>query len=62
MLYRVECWLTKRRHVQQLSVAEMCMLQWIYGHTRKDQVRNDDICESLGVTPVDEKPVQHRLR
>jgi hypothetical protein len=26
MLYAAECWLTKRRHVQQLSVAEMHML------------------------------------
>jgi hypothetical protein len=26
MLYGAECWPTKRRHVQQLSVAEMCML------------------------------------
>jgi hypothetical protein len=27
MLYEAECWPTKRRHVQQLSVAEMRMLQ-----------------------------------
>jgi hypothetical protein len=24
MLYGAECWPTKRRHIQQLSVAEMC--------------------------------------
>jgi hypothetical protein len=62
MLYGAECWPTKRRHVQQLSVAEMLMLRWICGHTRKDRVRNDDICERLGVAPVEEKLVQHRLR
>ena len=28
MLYGAECWPTKRRHVQQLSVAEMLMLRW----------------------------------
>jgi hypothetical protein len=60
MLYGVECWLTKRRHVQQLSVPKMRMLRWICGHTRKDRVRNDDIRERLAVTPV-EKLVQHRL-
>jgi hypothetical protein len=38
------------------------MLRWICGHTRRDQVRNDDIRERLGVTPVEEKFVQHRLR
>jgi hypothetical protein len=37
MLYGAECWPTKRRHVQQLSVAEMRMLHWICGHTRKDK-------------------------
>jgi hypothetical protein len=57
ILYRAECWPTKRRHVQQLSVAEMCMLRWICGHTRKHQIRNDDIRERLGVTPVEEKLV-----
>jgi hypothetical protein len=62
MLYRAECWHTKRRHVQQLSVVEMRMLRWICGHTRRDRVRNDDICEILGVAPVEEKLVQHRLR
>jgi hypothetical protein len=62
MLYGAECWPTKRQHVQQLSVAEMHMLQWICGHTRRDRVRNDDIRERLGVAPVEEKLVQHRLR
>jgi hypothetical protein len=62
MLYGAECWPTKMRHVQQLSVAEMHMLRWICGNTRRDRVRNDDICERLGVAPVEEKLVQHRLR
>ena len=62
MLYGAECWLTKRRHVQQLSVEEMCMLRWIYGHIRRDRVRNDDIRERLGVAPIEEKLIQHRLR
>jgi hypothetical protein len=62
MLYEVECWPTKRRHVQQLSVAEMRMLRWICGHTRRDRIWNDDIRERLGVASVEEKLVQHRLR
>ena len=36
MLYGAECWPTKRRHVQQLGLAEMRMLRWMCGHTRKD--------------------------
>jgi hypothetical protein len=62
MLYGAECCPTKRRHAQQLSVVEMRMLRWICGHTRRDQVWNDDIRERLGVAPVEEKLVQHRLR
>jgi hypothetical protein len=62
MLYGAECWPTKRRHAQQLSVAAMRMLRWICGYTRRDRIRNDDMRERLGVTPVEEKLVQHRLR
>ena len=60
MLYGAECWPTKIRHVQQLSVVEMRMLRWICGHTRMDRVRNDDIRDRLA--PIEEKFVQHRLR
>ena len=62
MLYGAECWPTKRRHVQQLGVAEMRMLRWMCGHTRKDRVRNDDIRDRVGVAPIEEKLVQHHLR
>ena len=62
MLYGAECWPTKRRHVQQLSVAEMRMLRWSYGHTRRDRVRNEDIRDRVGVAPIEEKLIQHRLR
>ena len=61
MLYGIECWPTKR-HVQQISVVEMRMLRWICGHTRRDQVQNNDIRDKLGVAPIEEKLVQHRLR
>jgi hypothetical protein len=52
MLYGAECWPTKRRHVQQLSVSEMRMLRWICGHTRRDRVRNEDIRDRVGVAPI----------
>jgi hypothetical protein len=45
-----------------MSVAEMRMLRWICGHTRKDRIRNDDIRDKLGVAPIQEKLVQHHLR
>jgi len=62
MLYGTECWPTKRRHVQQRSVSEKRMLRWICGHTRMDRVWNDNIRGRLGVAPIEEKLVQHRLR
>ncbi|PVH33313.1 hypothetical protein PAHAL_9G624200 [Panicum hallii] len=62
MLYGAECWPTKRRHVQQLSVAEMRMLRWFCGHTRRDRVRNKEIRDRVGVAPIEEKLIQHRLR
>ena len=40
----------------------MRMLRWICGHTRMGRVRNDDIRDRLGVAPIEEKLVQHRLR
>ena len=62
MLYGAECWHTKRRHVQQLSVAEMRMLRWLCGHTRRDRIRNEDIRDRVGVAPIEKKLIQHRLR
>jgi hypothetical protein len=62
MLYGAECWPTKRRHVHLLSVAEMRMLRWFCGHTRRDRVRNEEIRDRVGVAPIEEKLIQHRLR
>jgi hypothetical protein len=62
MLYGAECWPTKRRHIQQLSVVEIRILCWICGHTRLDRVRNDDIRDRLGVAPIEDKIIQYRLR
>ena len=55
MLYGAECWPTKRRHVQQLSIAEMRMLRWLCGHTRRDRVRNKIIHDRVGVAPIEEE-------
>jgi hypothetical protein len=62
MLYGVECWPTKRRHIQQLVVVEIWMLRWMCGHTRRDQVRNNDIRDRDEVALISVKLVQHRLR
>ena len=40
MLYAIECQTTKKQHVHEMSVAEMRMLSWISGNTRKDIIQN----------------------
>ena len=62
MLYGAECWLMKRQHVQQISVVKIRTLRWIYGHTRRDRVWNDNIRDRFRVAPIEENIVQHRLR
>ncbi|KAG2551497.1 hypothetical protein PVAP13_9KG401250 [Panicum virgatum] len=55
--------LCDRRVPQKLkSVAEMRMLRWFCGHTRRDRVRNEVIRERVGVAPIEEKLTQHQLR
>ena len=44
------------------GVAEMRMLRWMCGHTRKDKIMNDHIREWVGVAPITEKFVENRLR
>jgi hypothetical protein len=62
MVYGAECWATKGQYIQKMSVAEIRMLRWICGYTRKDRIRNDDIRDKVGVAPIQEKLVQHHLR
>jgi hypothetical protein len=62
MIYDAECCATKGQHIKKMSVAEIRMLRWIYDHTRKDRIKNDDIRNKLGVAPIQKKLVQHRLR
>ena len=54
-------WKHRNACVFQLSVAKMRMLRWIYGHTRMDRVRNDDIRDRLEVASIEEKLVQHSM-
>ena len=55
LLYGVECWPTKRSHLQRMKVAEMRMLRWICGHTRLDKIRNEVIRDKIGVASIEDK-------
>ncbi|KAM1659569.1 hypothetical protein ACFX2K_002661 [Malus domestica] len=59
MLYGTECWAVKHQHV---GVVEMRMLRWMYGHTRKDKIMNEDIRGKVGVAEIEGKMRENRLR
>ncbi|KAF3662152.1 hypothetical protein FXO37_12577 [Capsicum annuum] len=62
LLYGAECWPVKNSHIQRMKVAEMRMLRWMCGLTRGDRVRNETIREKVGVTSVECKMWEARLR
>ncbi|KAM3322064.1 hypothetical protein P3S67_003215 [Capsicum chacoense] len=62
MLYGAECWPVNNSHIQKMKVTEMRMLRWMCGLTRGDRVRNETIREKVGVTPVEYKMREVRLR
>ena len=49
MTYGAECWAVRKKEENRLHVAEMRMLRWIRGKTRKDHVRNKTIQEDAKV-------------
>ncbi|KAF3626060.1 hypothetical protein FXO37_30537 [Capsicum annuum] len=61
LLYEAECWPVKNSHIQKLKVAEMRMLRWMYGHTKKYRVRNKIIWEKVKVALVENKMREVRL-
>ena len=62
MLYGTECWAVKHQHVHKMGVAEMRMLRWMCGHTRKDKIRNEDIRGTVGVAEIVGKMRENRFR
>ena len=62
ILYGSECWPTKKTQVQRLMVAEMRMIRWMCGHTRRDRIRNEVIRDLVNVAPIVDKMRETRLR
>ena len=36
MPYGIDCWAIKKQHISKMSAAEMRMLRWMSGKTRKE--------------------------
>ncbi|KAI8572619.1 hypothetical protein RHMOL_Rhmol01G0213400 [Rhododendron molle] len=62
MLYGTKCWPIKKQQVNKMGVAEMRMLRWMCGKTRRDKIRNETVREMVGVAPIEEKLRENRLR
>ena len=62
MTYASETWAIKTKQEKKLDVAEMKMLRWSLGKTRKDKIRNYAVRAALGVRAVSEKLQGNRLR
>ncbi|KAK9101143.1 hypothetical protein Scep_024573 [Stephania cephalantha] len=45
-----------------MNVSEMRMIRWMCGKTRKYRIRNIEIQRQVGVTPIDTKIREWRLR
>ncbi|XP_023233563.1 uncharacterized protein LOC111633257 [Centruroides sculpturatus] len=55
MLYGAETWEITRAQERKMEVAEMRMLRWVYGVSRKNTIRNDFIRGSVKVGPLEQK-------
>lgn len=62
MLYGAKCWATNKQQVHKMSVAEMRMLRWMSGKTKKDKIMNEFIRGSLEVAPIGDKMRESQLR
>ena len=62
LLYGVECWPIKKCKGQRMTVAEKRMLHWMCGHTRLDRIRSAVIRDKIGVTPIEDKMRETRLK
>ena len=62
LLYGAECWTVRKKEEQILEKTEMRMLRRIKGVTLRDKVKSVDIRKEPGVTSIQEKVREMRLR
>ena len=55
MTYGAECWPIKKEYMHKMDVAEMRMLRWMCGKTRKDKIRNEYFREHLRIATIGSK-------
>jgi hypothetical protein len=60
LLYGSETWTLKKRDWNRIQAAEMKYLRKVKGCARLDQIRNEDIRNELGISPLSEKIIEYR--
>ena len=62
LLYGAECWTIRKKEEKILEKTEMRMLRRIKGVTLRDRIKSVDIRKELGVSSIQEKVREMRLR
>jgi hypothetical protein len=60
LLYGSETWTPRKRDWNRIQAAESKHLRTVKGCTRLDQIRNEDIRNELGISPLSEKIIEYR--
>jgi hypothetical protein len=60
LLYGSKRWKSRKRDCNRIQAAEMEYLSTVKGCTRLDQIRNEDIRNELGISPLSEKIIEYR--
>ena len=62
MIYSSGTWTIKKAQEGKREVAEMTMVRWMVGVTRRDRIRNERITGTAKVTQVGKKMQERRLQ
>jgi len=59
LLYCSETWVTTKRDITRLGVAEMCLLGSVKGYTRLDKIRSEIIRKELEIPGMQDVRTQY---
>ena len=63
MIYGIECWTLKKKHIHEMSIAEMRMLRWISGNKRNTWFEmKKSLKECVDLSWWNEKKCRERLK
>jgi hypothetical protein len=60
LLYESKTWTPRKRDWNRIQAAEMKYLRTVKGCTTLDQIRNEDVRNELGISPLSEEIIECR--